>query len=379
MNMSKDRFLAIGLMSGTSMDGVDCALIKSNGAMTQSVGQPVHIPYDSVLRTDISAAMKQAASLDDAAHATDQFTDIADRITNVHGQAVAALLQQNDHAPDQIDVIGFHGQTLLHRPEERWTLQIGNGQLLADLTCIPVVNDFRTRDMQNGGEGAPLVPIYHHALITQIGDVSYPVALVNIGGVGNVTWIGSKDAASMLAFDTGPGNALLDDWIEKHTGEPLDRGGMISATGGIELEVLEGWLKDSYFYKSPPKSLDRTSFHVSGLEDLTLENGAATLVEFTVQSIHLALGQCPALPKHIYICGGGRHNATLMRRLRTFGPAVDPVEELGWDGDNLEAEAFAYLACRHLKGLPLTFPGTTGVFQPSPGGTLYQPKGVGSD
>ncbi|MBL4802761.1 MAG: anhydro-N-acetylmuramic acid kinase, partial [Emcibacter sp.] len=232
---------------------------------------------------------------------------------------------------------------------------------------------FRRQDVENGGQGAPLVPIYHQALINSMTSQEYPVALINIGGVSNITWIGNQKEGHMLAFDTGPGSAFLDDWVNQHTGEPMDRDGVLSTQGNIDHILVEHWLTNSYFFKIPPKSLDRNTFTVSGLSALSLIDGAATLLEFTAKSIELALSHCPEAPKHIYICGGGRHNNALMARLKKMNVSVDAVEVLGWNGDYMEAEAFAYLACRHLCDLPLTFPGTTGISQPSSGGKLYKP------
>ena len=355
------------------MDGVDCAIIESCGHTAKAILKPVHISYSSGLRHDISQAMDQALALGHPSHQNEQLNSLEEILTDIHALAVAQILEKNDLRPEDIDVIGFHGQTLLHRPNQGWSWQIGDGQRLANKTRISVVNDFRRHDVENGGQGAPLVPIYHQALFTEITTADYPVAIINIGGVGNITWIGSVSEGRMLAFDTGPGNAFLDDWIHQHTGEPMDWDGELSAKGDIDHSLIEHWLTNSYFFKTPPKSLDRKGFSLTGLEVLSVEDGAATLLEFTAKSIEIALSHCPERPKHIYICGGGRHNKTLMARLEKMDIPLDAVEELGWNGDFLEAEAFAYLACRNLVGLAITFPGTTGIIQSSPGGKLYRP------
>lgn len=355
------------------MDGVDCAIIESCGHRAKALLKPVHIAYSTDVRHDISQAMDQALLLGHPSHQDDGLDCLEKTLTDIHFHAVAQVLESNNLSPDDIDVIGFHGQTLLHRPDQGWSWQIGDGQRLANKTRIAVVNDFRRHDVANGGQGAPLVPIYHQALIRDLAAPDYPVAIINIGGVANITWIGSASDGQMLAFDTGPGNALLDDWVRHHTGEPMDRNGALSAKGYIDHSLIEHWLTNSYFFKTPPKSLDRKGVNLTGLEALSLADGAATLLEFTAKSIELALSHCPERPKHIYICGGGRLNKTLMARLAKLDIPLDLVEELGWNGDFLEAEAFAFLACRHLMGLAITFPGTTGIIQSSPGGKLYRP------
>ncbi len=373
MTLAENHFLAIGLMSGTSMDGVDCALIESDGHHVKAVLKAVHIPYAPDFRHQIAQAMMTAEKLGHPKHQDTTIDHLERGLTMIHATAVSQVLKANDLGDRDVDVIGFHGQTLRHRPDDGWTWQIGDGQLLATESNIPVVNDFRRNDIKHGGQGAPLVPIYHQALLKNHNNMGYPVAILNIGGVGNITWINSDHEGSMLAFDTGPGNALLDDWIMQHRGEPMDRDGVISAQGSVNHSMITKWMENSYFYKTPPKSLDRQAFGTPGLNTLNLANGAATLLDFTVKSIEIALSHCPERPEHIYVCGGGRHNKTLMIKLGEMDIPVDPVEILDWQGDFMEAEAFAFLACRHLKGLPITFPGTTGVTHPVPGGILHKP------
>ena len=356
------------------MDGVDCALIKSDGHTAQALFKAVHISYSPDLRLEISQAMEEAASLGHPSKQNLKINCLEEKLTDIHAQAVNQILKANNLSHKDITIVGFHGQTLLHKPNDGWTWQIGDGQLLANKVQIPVVNDFRRNDVESGGQGAPLVPIYHQSLIKALAKPEYPVAIVNIGGVSNITWIGSDSEGRMLAFDTGPGNALLDDWVKQHTGDPMDRNGILAAKGNIDHALLEQWLHNSYFFKTPPKSLDRHAFSINGIEKLSLEDGAATLLEFTIKTIEIALSHCPESPKHIYICGGGRHNDTLMLNLRKLDIPVSSVEELGWNGDFLEAEAFAFLACRNFIDLPITFPGTTGIDQSSPGGKLYKPE-----
>ncbi|MCF6214741.1 MAG: anhydro-N-acetylmuramic acid kinase [Emcibacter sp.] len=378
MNFSKKQFLAIGLMSGTSMDGVDCALIKSNSHTAKAIGKAVHLPYSADMRRDIANAMTEAQQLGKPCLQNERLNKLEVKLTNIHAEAVREILSENNLNPKDIEVVGFHGQTLLHRPDQGWSWQIGDGQHLANMVNISVVNDFRRHDVENGGQGAPFVPVYHQALIkarmAQGLEVRWPIALINIGGVSNITWLHNVGEQQMLAFDTGPGNAFIDDWVKKHTGEPMDIDGALAAKGRVDHGLVKKWLENDYFTLPPPKSLDRRGFNVTGLEKLSLEDGAATLLDFTVKTIQIALEYCPQRPRYIYICGGGRHNKTLMSKLQKMDISVDSVENLGWNGDFLEAEAFAFLACRHLSGLPITFPGTTGIHQPSPGGKLYLPE-----
>ncbi len=340
-------------MSGTSADGIDAALLSSDGEGVVAPGLALTQPYDPELRARLRA-------LDEGAEAA---------LTAAHAEAVAALLDKTALAASDIAVIGFHGQTLWHRPEQGRTCQIGDGARLATLTGIDVVNDLRSADMRAGGQGAPLVPVYHRALAT---GLARPLAVLNIGGVANVTWIGEGDDA-LLGFDTGPGNALLDDWALEHTGRPLDEDGRLAATGEIDEAALKALLADTYFALPPPKSLDRDHFADRLVGGLSPAAGAATLVAFTAASVALAAEHFPAPVSRWLACGGGRRNPLLMAALaERLDAPIDAVEAVGWDGDALEAHAFAYLALRSLKGLPLTYPGTTGCRAPVSGGVLHR-------
>lgn len=352
---------AIGLMSGTSLDGVDAALVETDGETVGAFGPTLTLSYDERLRTDLRRILDVATTLD----STDRRLKSAEaRLTEYHVRAVTALRRE-------ADVIGFHGQTILHQPDRRRTWQIGDARELAWRTGIPVVHDFRSADVAAGGEGAPLAPAYHAALAR---DLAKPVAVLNIGGVANVTWIGSND--ELVAFDTGPGNGPLDDWVAKHTGDAFDRDGALARSGRVDQSVLDRLLAHPYFSKPGPKSLDRLDFAASlaasGIEGLGAGDGAATLVAFTVAAI--AGAPLPAPPLRWLVTGGGRHNPAIMRGLRQrLGTAVDPVESLGWNGDALEAQCFGFLAVRTKRGLPNSFPGTTGVPAPVAGGRLTEP------
>lgn len=350
---------AIGLMSGTSLDGVDAALITTDGVRVFHHGPSLTVPYDATLRARLRDILDRAASLspDDA-----DLLDAEQALTDVHTQAVQAVRAKAGDTG--VDIIGLHGQTILHAPGRTW--QIGNASRLSAATDLPVIHDFRTADVQAGGEGAPLAPLYHAALLH---GHATPSAVLNIGGVANLTLM--TRSGDVLACDTGPGNALLDDWMFRHTSQPCDFNGACAAEGTIDTACLSALLAHDFFRQPPPKSLDRLSFHqaLEQISALSVEDGAATLTAFTAAAI--AGTPLPEQPLHWFVCGGGRHNPTLMRMLAERVPGtVQPVETLGWDGDALEAECFGFLAVRSLRGLPLSLPATTGVPYPMPGGRL---------
>lgn len=348
----------IGLMSGTSADGVDAALLFTNG---RDLAQPIascFVPYEESLRSEIFACMKGKGDGKKA----------EDAITRIHARAVSQLIDSNSkNVPrETITLIGFHGQTVLHNPAQGITTQLGDGKLLAKLTELPVVNDFRSNDVKYGGQGAPLAPLYHAA---RAAELEKPLMVVNIGGVANLTWLGEKD--EILAFDCGPGNALLDDWMFKHTGERCDKNGEVAARGKVNEKLVNEFLKKEFFRVLPPKSLDRYDLNVE-LGDLPVADGAATLTAITAATIAHACSQVAVKPKRVLITGGGRHNPTLMRAIGQRAQCnVVPVETVGWNGDMLEAEAFAYLAARSVQQLPLSLPTTTRVSRPATGGVFY--------
>jgi anhydro-N-acetylmuramic acid kinase len=353
----------IGLMSGTSMDGVDAALLYTDGENIVKTGAALTLPYDEALRRATFVLMRGQGG-DKAA--------IAHAITQRHREAVEALIAQSGLARAEIKLIGFHGQTIRHVPHEGITEQIGDAAWLAAETGIPVVADFRSNDVKHGGQGAPLVPLYHAALAHALPK---PVMVVNIGGVANVTWIGQGDA-NLIAFDCGPGNALMDDWMRQHTGAAYDANGATAARGRVDKARVVAFLGDEFFALPAPKSLDRHHFGLKLVGGLNLEDGAATLAAMTTAAIAASLAHVPAAPQQWLVTGGGRHNATLMLMLKEAVTTVVPVESVGWDGDALEAEAFAYLAVRSAKGLPLTLASTTGVSRPVSGGVFYPASGA---
>ena len=375
--MSNDRIdrentvRALGLMSGTSMDGVDLALIETDGAGSLVPGPTGFLPYTSEDRALLRKALAAAPGLEDRGARPALLAEAEARVTERHGQAVEAFLAE--HAIDRrsIDIVGFHGQTVLHRPEARLTVQIGDGAALAQKLAMQVAYDFRADDVAAGGQGAPLVPIYHRALALSAG-LEGPLVVINIGGVANLTFVdGDKDP---IAFDTGPGNALIDDLMLAHRGVAMDEGGTTAALGKVDAQALIALLDDPYFDAPPPKSLDRGQFSRAPVAALSLEDAAATLTAFTAQSIARALALLPRMPRLAIVCGGGAHNLTLRWHLMPLLPCgLVTADSLGWSGDAIEAQAFAYLAVRRLMNLPITFPTTTGAPRPLQGGLIAVP------
>lgn len=363
---------ALGMMSGTSMDGIDIALVETDGEGRLSAGQTAFRPYADEERAAIRAALSDARGARRRTDRTPAMHKAEEVVTRAHADLVSRFLADTGLGAETIDVIGFHGQTVFHAPEKRLTVQLGDADALARALSIPVVSDLRIADVEAGGEGAPLVPVYHRALVAAAG-LARPLAIVNIGGVANATWIG-EGAEDLIAFDTGPGNALMDDFIYRRTGQPMDRDGALAARGNVDEDALARWLDNPYFTRRPPKSLDRDAFACPELEGMSLEDGLASLAAFTAASIASGLSVLPQPPHELVVVGGGARNPTLLGHLYVrCGVSVHTGEEFGWAADFVEAQAFAYLAVRALDGLPLTFPGTTGVPAPLTGGRVSDP------
>jgi len=381
-------YSAIGMMSGTSLDGVDIALLRTDGlAFVEPQGFKT-ISYSDEERKIIRAAFGERDAHSPKARAA------AAVVTDAHIRAVQSFAHK-------ADIIGFHGQTLFHAPDERLSIQVGDSALLARRTGMDVVGDFRQADIAAGGQGAPLAPLYHQA-IAQSKGADFPAAFLNIGGVGNVTYIsnclsresgnldgehkkapvstGAADFKEILAFDTGPGNALMDDWMLEHTGRRYDEDGALAATGTPDMAIVRRWLSHEYFDRKPPKSLDRDHWDIAAmgafekdLEGMDNADAMASLLAFTLESIARSIAHMPKTPKIWYVCGGGRHNKTLMAGLRQrLNMHVHDIADIGFNGDAIEAECFAYLAVRSLKHLPLSLPSTTGIKKPLRGGKLYK-------
>ncbi len=366
--------LALGLMSGTSMDGIDLALVETDGRERLRFGPTGFSPYSEADRAVLREALTVAVGLEDRDARPGVLAEAEARLTTLHGVAVKDFVRAHPAETRGLELVGFHGQTVLHRPERRLTVQIGDGAALARDCGIDIVADLRAADVAAGGQGAPLVPAFHRALAEAAG-LARPAALLNVGGVANITYlpVGGSDP---IAFDTGPGNALVDDLMLERTGQSFDRDGVTAAAGRPHADLVDIMLRHPYFAAPPPKSLDRNDWSREPVAALSTEDAAATLTDFTAATVARAFGLLPAEPHLLVVCGGGAHNPVLMHRLRDRLPCrVIDAAALGWSGDAIEAQAFAYLAVRSRLGLPITFPGTTGVSSPLTGGVFHAAAG----
>ena len=362
---------AIGLMSGTSLDGVDVALIETDGKRVGAFGPSGYRPYTEQERGLLRDALAEAVNLPRRDARPGVIGEAERAITVAHAEAVAAFTAQHRISREDIDIVGFHGQTVLHRPAQRLTVQIGDAKALAKAIHVPVMHDFRAADVAAGGQGAPFVPVYHRALAQSLGREG-PICVVNIGGVSNITYI---DGDALIACDTGPGNALLDDFMFRVMGQPYDCEGRLAAQGEPDAEWIARALQHPFFALPPPKSLDRNDFASLKLRDMSPADGAATLTAFTAAAIAQIVPRLPKPPQSWIVVGGGTRNLTMLRMLRDkVAPAtVEPADALGWSADAMEAQAFGFLAARGLKGLPLSYPATTGVPMPMTGGVIARP------
>lgn len=376
MSLRADRqFTSMGFMSGTSLDGIDAAVLKTDGQIVSEWGPAMAFPYQRETRAAVISATKAAL---EGREAAEDIKLAADLVTTDHIEAARAYFAETGLKPEELDVIGFHGQTILHRPPlDRASIgrtwQIGGGGVLAHELGVEVVDQFRAADMAAGGEGAPFAPAYHAALVTAC-EIKGPVAVLNLGGVANITFIpADRKLQQLTAFDCGPGNGLIDEWMERHTGARMDEGGAMAASGQVNEEVLRMMALNPFLKRQPPKSLDRYDFKLKMADELSVADGAATLTAFTAECVARSVPLLPEAPQTWVVCGGGRHNPVLMEQLTTrLSGNVMSAEEAGWRGDFIEAEAFAYLSVRSLKGLPISFPGTTRAPRPLSGGIRHR-------
>ena len=365
---------AIGLMSGTSLDGVDAAVIETDGERILGFGPTDYRPYRDEERAVLRQALAEAVTLTDRNARPGVIAQAEELTTRTHAEVVERLLAAKDIKPGAIALVGFHGQTVIHKPQTRLTVQVGNAAALAKRLGIPVVHDFRQADIEAGGQGAPLVPVFHRAIVSTI-DRPHPVAVLNIGGVANVTFVdGGPDP---IACDTGPGNALIDDFMRARTGAPYDDNGDVAAGGTPDHAFIARVLEHPFFDRKPPKSLDRNAFGFTniGLPEFSVADGAATLSLLTVEAVARVVPHLPEPPKAWIVGGGGARNRTLMRMLaeRLKPASVETADAVGWSADALEAQAFAFLAVRSMRGLPITFPTTSGAPKPMLGGVVAKP------
>jgi anhydro-N-acetylmuramic acid kinase len=362
---------AIGLMSGTSLDGVDVALIETDGRRVTAFGPSGYRPYTESERNLLRQALYEAVDLPQRNARPGCLREAERVVTSAHAEAVAAFVAQYRIAFSDIDIVGFHGQTVLHRPERRLTVQIGDAAALAKAIHIPVMHDFRAADVEAGGQGAPFVPVYHRALAQSL-EREGPIVVVNIGGVSNITYI---DGDTLIACDTGPGNALLDDHMFRTMNQRFDAEGRVAAQGMVDAAWIGRALQQPFFSMPPPKSLDRNDFASLRIGTMPPADGAATLTALTAAAIARIVPLLPKEPKSWIVAGGGARNLTMLRMLREcLAPAtVQAADTLGWASDAIEAQAFGFLAARGLKGLPLSYPATTGVPIPMTGGVIARP------
>ena len=363
---------AIGLMSGTSLDGVDVALIETDGKRVKAFGPSGYRPYTDQERGLLRQALTEAVNLPQRDARPGVLREAERAVTIAHAEAIAAFTSQNHISRDGVDIVGFHGQTVLHRPEQRMTVQIGDATALAKAIHIPVMHDFRAADVAAGGQGAPFVPVYHRALAQSL-DRDGPMVVVNIGGVSNITYIDGPDV--LIACDTGPGNALLDDFMFRTIAQPFDCEGRTASQGVVDVAWIIRAMQHPFLALPPPKSLDRNHFGSLTLPPGSPADVAATLTAFTVEAIAGIVSLLPKEPKSWIVTGGGARNLTMLRMLRErlVPSRVEAADALGWAGDAIEAQAFGFLAARGLRGLPLSYPATTGVPIPMTGGVVARP------
>jgi anhydro-N-acetylmuramic acid kinase len=360
-------------MTGTSLDAVDMAVVETDGEAIAAFGPAGERRLTPATRAVIEAATRAALAWPQDAPEPAAFETAARAIAEEHLDAAEAFMEANGLSAADLDLVGVHGQTVLHEPPTATrgvgrTVQLIDAARLADGLGLPVAYDFRTADVAAGGQGAPLAPIYHQALVAW-SKLETPVAVLNLGGVGNVTLVHAD--GELEAFDTGPANGMIDLWVQARTAARCDVGGRLAASGRVDHAVLAGYLSHPYFATRGPKSLDRFDFSLDPVAGLSLEDGAATLTAFAARAVALGIENCSQTPRQVVVCGGGRHNPMLMAAIQDrMGVPVRAAEVLDWRGDSIEAEAFAFLAARSARGLPISFPGTTGVGEAMTGGRI---------
>lgn len=368
-------YRALGLMSGTSMDGIDLALIKTDGEQVVERIAAGSQNYSDAFRARLKQGLVDARGLTQREERNGVLKQLEHDLTLLHAVAVQDFLFAQGLSADDVDVIGFHGQTVLHRPDDALTVQIGDGALLAQEAGIDVVYDMRAEDMRHSGQGAPLIPAYHAALAHNLEQKpDMPVVFVNIGGISNLTYV--DEAGRLAAFDSGPGNMLIDQWMELHAQGSFDAGGALALRGTVNSDLAAHYLSNAFFSGNQRRSLDRGDFAVPSIGIVSLEDGARTLAYVAAASILKSASHLPQKPRSYVVSGGGRKNAAIMAELTALaqaeGAVVIDADTAGLDGDSMEAEAWGYLAVRSLKGLPLTYPSTTGCDTPVSGGVLVK-------
>jgi len=364
---------AVGLMTGTVLDGnIDVALLRTDGESIEQFGPFELVPYPAAIRATLEQTLAEARRWNFEGPEPAIFAEAERLLTTAQAEAVRQVVEGHGMRLGDIGIVGFHGQSVLHRAPQPGRLgatrQLGDGALMHRLLGVPVAYDFRSADVRAGGQGAPLAAIYHQALLRGLGATG-DSAVLNLGGVANITWWDGADR--LIAFDTGPASAPLNDWVKSHGLGDMDRDGALAFKGTVDEARLAKLLQHPYLAAPPPKSLDRFDFPAAMADGLGVEDGAATLTAFTAAAVGKGLDLLPRRPKRLVVCGGGRRNPAIMAMLAArAGVEAVPAEAVGWRGDAIEAECFAFLAVRVQRGLPISFPTTTGVAAPMTGGRL---------
>ncbi|MEM1289644.1 MAG: anhydro-N-acetylmuramic acid kinase [Pseudomonadota bacterium] len=370
-------YSALGTMSGTSMDGVDVAYLETDGRGHIEIPDGLHttLEYNQAERGTLFDAVDAALDVNAKSVVAHRVVQQAEGIVNhAHQRAISSLV---DRVGKKIHCVGFHGQSILHRPNasdpaNAFSLQIGSGVELANQLNLPVVYDFRSADVEAGGEGAPLAPLYHQALLA--GKVAVPAAILNLGGIANITLVRDTDPGSIRASDIGPANVFMDDFMRDRLGLPFDEDGRLAAAGTADKALVESFFKHDYFTLKGPKSLDRYSLAPPDVAGLSKQDAMATLTEITVESVVRGVRDLNVPLQALFVAGGGARNGFLMARLgQSLDCKVTSLDSFGASADMLEAQAFAYLAVRHLEKLPISYPNITGVPKPTLGGRLAVP------
>ena len=372
----------MGLMSGTSLDGVDVSIIESDGNQDYTVIFDRYFQYNNSLNSKILEARDKIFSKNDLNLYTDQLKSIEKEITLFHVKAVKETLEISK---SDVDLIGFHGQTIFHNPEIKITKQLGDGKLLSQLTKKKVVYNFRQNDIENGGQGAPLTPIFHNSLANKIKknfSLAFPINILNIGGIANITttvdWNDLSKKNKLNAYDIGPGNCLIDEWIRKNSKKKYDKDGLLARSGKTDRLILNQALENFTTISYYEKSLDIKDFDIFFAKGLSLENGAATITDFTskliADGINFVHNKLNSKDCRWLVCGGGRKNKYLIEKIKdNFEELhIDPVDRYKIDGDFIESQAFAYLAIRSLKKMPISFPTTTRCKKSLTGGVVVE-------
>tara|TARA_B100000780_G_scaffold268643_1_gene226763 strand:- start:368 stop:1483 length:1116 start_codon:yes stop_codon:yes gene_type:complete len=368
----KKIITAIGLMSGTSCDGIDASIVKSNGEDILNLIGDYFFPYEEKSKFRIRKLKEKIDKVLDLEKNKSEIDDLEKEITFLHFQAITLLLKKLKINKSEIDLVGFHGHTIFHSFNDKKTKQLGDGKDLSTLTSLNVIYNFRENDLKNGGQGAPLVPVFHKLLQKKL-QLKTPAVFINIGGISNLTYLDKKD--EIISFDSGPGNFLIDKLLQLKSDDKMqfDKDGKIALKGRVDKSILDSYLSDPYYDSLPPKSLDVNDFNLSSIRGLSLEDSVTTLSELTVQTIINSLNFFPKKPKIIVLCGGGRKNKYIYNRLKKISNILTQnMDNYKINGDFIESQAFAYLAIRSFFKKPITFTGTTGVSKPTMGGRLIK-------